>query len=65
MNIQPSIKSTLDDSANSGVIYHVMAYRSLNKAELVQTVRVFLSGQKKKPKRGSQITIISIIGHDD
>lgn len=61
----PAIKTTIDDSLNTGVIYHVFAYRRLSKAEALQAVRVYLSGRKRAPKRGAEISIVTVIGHDE
>lgn len=61
---EPAVKTILDDRKNSGVIYCILAYRPVTKAEVVQTVRVYLSSHKP-PKRGSTITIRSLIGYDE
>jgi hypothetical protein len=57
----PEIKSVLLDR-DRNVRYEVYAYRILNEDELVMTVRLFLSSQKRKPKRNSQVEIYTIIG---
>jgi hypothetical protein len=57
----PTIQNILRDNENK-IIYHVMAYRSLTREELLLAVRNYLASSKKKPKKGSTITIISIIG---
>lgn len=60
----PNIANELNDPAN-GVKYRVMAYRALSKQELMQAAAMYLRQKKgKKPKRGSLVTIISIIGFD-
>jgi len=61
----PTVKTTIDDTRNTGVIYHVFAYRRLSKAEALQAVRVYLSGRKRAPRRGTQISIVTVIGHDE
>lgn len=59
----PNVASRAKD-ARSGVEYIVMAYRALDAAELMQAIRMYLASTKKKPKRGTQVTIVTIIGHD-
>ena len=60
----PTVVNELNDPAN-GVTYRVMAYRPLSKQELMQSAALYLRQKKgKKPKRGSLVTIISIIGAD-
>jgi hypothetical protein len=62
---QPNVRSTLNDP-NTGVTYHVMAYRPLTRGELIQSVRAYLSQKKvKKSKLGAVITILTIIGYDE
>jgi hypothetical protein len=46
-----------------GVTYDVMAYRLLTRIELRAAVRYFCAGQRGKPKRGTLVTIVSIVGH--
>lgn len=59
----PRIASRAKDS-KSGVEYIVLAYRKLAAPELMQAIRMYLASTKKKPKRGTQVTIVTIIGHD-
>ena len=61
----PKVKTVLRDSKN-GVRYEVMAYRQLTRQELLGAVRYFNSQRKGgKHKRGTIITIMTIIGFDD
>lgn len=48
-----------------GVTYDVIAYRQLTRAELLAAVSVYLGGRRGKSKRGTLVTVFSIIGHDD
>jgi hypothetical protein len=61
----PSCKHTVRDEANN-VTYHVMAYRRLTRAEVMQGVSFYLSQpqqrRRKKPVRDKVITIFSSIG---
>lgn len=59
---QPNTKTTLRDAAR-GVTFHVVAYRNLTEAEAISAIRHFMSRHKTKLKRGSEITIMTIIGH--
>lgn len=59
-NVPTSIRS-----ADHKVTYTVFAYRPLQRAEVVQAIRIFNARSKKKPKRGSSVTIITTIGLDD
>lgn len=60
----PNVATQARDSTNN-ITYTVMAYRKLTPAECTTAVRTYLAQAKKKPKRGSAVTIISIIGFDD
>jgi hypothetical protein len=61
----PRVKNTIRDGTNN-VTYHVLAYRSLTKEELLLSVKRFHSQPKihrrKTPLRNMVITIISILG---
>lgn len=59
----PNVSNPIQDSQRD-VIYEILAYRTLTRAERVMSVRHYLSQQKKKPKRGTKVTIVSIIGYD-
>ncbi len=58
----PHIKHTLLDDKR-GVEYVVMAYRKLNRSEILAAVRLYLSQRKRKPKQGEKVTILSTIGY--
>lgn len=62
----PNIKSTLNDKKNA-VTYHVLAYRKLSAEEILNAVRAFKRTKqgKKRAKKGSVITIMTIIGYND
>lgn len=58
----PSVRNSLIDP-NSGVTYHVMAYREITREELIFSVRTYLASKgRKKPKKGTEVTIVTIIG---
>ncbi len=60
----PRVVNELNDTT-AGVKYRVMAYRALSKQELMQSVALYLRQTKgKKPKHGSMVTIVTIIGMD-
>jgi hypothetical protein len=59
----PNVRNVLNDPTNK-VKYHVMAYRSLTRAELLHSVAQYLRSAKKKPKANTLVTIITIIGFD-
>mgnify|MGYP000957780634 CR=1 FL=1 len=59
----PSVENTIKD-AERGVTYVVMAYRTLTRAEVLSAVGSFLGQKKRKPKRGSVVRIITILGFD-
>lgn len=60
----PSVANILKDEAN-GVTYRVMAYRTMTANEIMHSIALYLRQRKgKKPKRGTMVTIISIIGFD-
>lgn len=60
----PNVKTTLTDRKNR-VTYHILAYRALTRAELMLVVRLYLAQKRKRPRPGTSVTIISIIGHDE
>ena len=59
----PDAKNTIKDEKND-ITYEVMAYRKLNRSELVQAVRIYHSLQKRraKLKRVMNVTIATTIG---
>ena len=59
----PDVSNPIQDP-QSGVTYDILAYRTLTRAERVMSVRHYLSRQKRKAKRGTKVTIVSIIGYD-
>lgn len=60
----PNVLSVLTDQTRN-VRYEVQAYRALTEQELVFAVRYYLSHCKRKPKKGSVVRIVSIIGAND
>jgi hypothetical protein len=60
----PNVSNPIRDSQR-GVVYDILAYRTLSRAERVTAVHYHLSQTKKKPKRGTNVTIVSIIGYNE
>lgn len=61
---QPDVRTSLTDP-RARVTYHVIAYRSLTRSEVIGCIRAYLNQKRRpKPKRGQEITIVTIIGHD-
>lgn len=60
----PNVSNPIQDSQD-GVIYDILAYRTLTRAERVMSIRHYLSQQKRKVKPGTKVTIVSIIGLND
>ena len=62
---KPSLVSTILDKERN-IRFNILAYRKLTRAEMIETVSHFYSQKKqpKKLKRGSTITIVTIIGYD-
>ena len=61
---QPDVRTSMTDP-REGITYHVIAYRSLTRAEVIGCIRAYLNQKRRpKPKRGQDITIVTIIGHD-
>lgn len=62
----PAVKNVLVDEEND-VRYEVLAYRALSEEELLFAVRYSLaSGRpKRKPKCGSVVRLVTLIGHGD
>lgn len=62
---QPKVSNPIRDEERD-ITYNVVAYRKLSQEETVLAVRHYLAGKKsKKPKKGSTITILTIIGYND
>ena len=58
----PNVRTTIEDQ-NLKITFHVMAYRTLSRDEMILAVRHCMSQKKRKrPKPGQEITIISTIG---
>jgi hypothetical protein len=61
----PDVRNTIKDERNN-VTYHVMAYRQLAQAEMVQSVRLFHAQPKirrrKTPLKNKVITILTVHG---
>jgi uncharacterized protein (DUF433 family) len=61
----PNVSNILKDLEND-VTYDVIAYRKLSRNEIIQAVRYYNSQKKtKKPKKGTSIKIITIIGYNE
>jgi hypothetical protein len=60
----PDIKHTVRDEENQ-ITYHVMAYRQMSQSEVLFAVRYHASTLKRKPKRGTTFTILTVIGACD
>lgn len=57
----PSVENLIRDEERD-VTYRIMAYRRLTRAEMVAGVQMFIRSKKGKlPKKGSTVTIISVI----
>ncbi len=54
----PTVVSELHDT-EAGIIYRVLAYRELTRAEVVREVQQALRLSEKKPKRGDYLTFRS------
>ena len=60
---QPSVVTTVDDPS-SGVTYRVLAYRKLSREELLFAIASYNGRRKRHHKRGTVVTVVSIIGFD-
>ena len=59
----PDVRHTVTGHA-SGATFHVMAYRKLSRNEILHSVAMFLrQNGRKKIKRGSVVTILTLHGH--
>lgn len=57
----PTVESVLQDDVH-GVTYVVRGYRTLTRAELLAARQVYLMQHKgKHPKKGSCVTVISVL----
>lgn len=53
--LKPDVVSEFDD-AEAGVVYRVLAYRELTRAEVVREVQRALRLREERPKRGDYLT---------
>lgn len=60
----PPLQATIRDPTQ-GLTYEVCAYRAITRDEAVTAIRLYLASQKRKPKRGSVVRIITTIGTND
>ena len=62
---QPNVRNTAVDEENN-VTYQIMAFRQMNREEVVGTIRQYLSQpsmrKRKKPERNKVITITTSYG---
>jgi hypothetical protein len=56
----PNVVSVLDDT-ESGIVYRVLAYRELTRAEVVREVQRALRLREEAPKRGDFLTFRTAI----
>jgi hypothetical protein len=56
----PNVVSELNDT-EAGIVYRVLAYRELTRAELVREIQRALRLREKEPKRGDFLTFRSAI----
>lgn len=62
---EPNINNIIKDEEHK-VIYNIKAYRRLSRDEMIHAVHFYYSQRKiKKPKPGTTITIITIIGFNE
>lgn len=61
----PDVRNPINDS-EADITYNVMAYRKLSRAEIVQAVSFYTAQRgRKKLKRGTTVTILTIIGANE
>jgi len=53
---KPNVVSEFSDS-DSGIVYRVLAYRELTRAEVVREIQRALRLREDKPKRGDFLTL--------
>lgn len=58
------VTTTVED-LETGVIYKIKSYRPITKREAAIAVAMHQAGRKRKPKRGSQVTVITQFGLHD
>jgi hypothetical protein len=60
----PPAQTVMRDEKRN-IEYTIHAYRPITREEAVLSVKVFLSSQKAKPRKGSRPHIIGVLGHDE
>lgn len=60
----PTLQVTVVDEKRK-VAYEVYAYRKLTEGEARGAVRMYLSQQRRQPKKNSRVKIVTIIGATD
>ena len=61
---RPTVPNRMRDP-KTGVTYVVMAYRQLERWEVLSAIRSYASQQGRKPKRGSTVEILTSFGAND
>lgn len=59
-----TVRATIVDKEHR-VTYHVLAYREITRAEAITAIRLWTASRKRKPKKGSTISIVTILGFND
>lgn len=60
----PSVDNFVHDEERN-VKFNIKAYRKLTPEEAITAMRFFYSQRKRKPKKNSQVIIMSLIGLRD
>ena len=60
----PTVKNVAVDKVN-GITYEVMAYRQITQGEMLAAIRQANGTKKRKPKRGTKFTLITLFGLHD
>lgn len=61
----PNVRTTMRDETNN-FLYHVIAYRQLDRTEMLQAIAIYQSQPKvrrnKRPPQNGSVTIVTIHG---
>lgn len=62
--MEATLRATIRDP-RTNVTYRVFAFRELTREEALAIIRMWHAGQKRKPKRGLTVDILSVLGASD
>lgn len=60
----PAVQAKIRDP-ETNVVYEICAYRAITREEAIRAIAMYNGQRKRKPKRGSVVRIVTILGFND